>query len=100
MKILITAATTARAHQLKTINSNNEVLLGDYLELPAFMVSAGKMIVLPNPASASYTHQMLTICLDNGIECVYVIRPDEARLLTESIQLFREYGIEIRQATE
>jgi len=79
---------------------DEEVLMGDHFELPAFMISTGKMIILPNPASVSYTHQMLTVCLDNDIACIYMIRPEEARLLMESIQLFREYGIEIRQATE
>jgi hypothetical protein len=70
LKILITTATTARAHKLKNSLTNDEVLLGDYQELPAFM----GMVKLPNPASDTYTHEMLTLCLDNHIDTLYLLK--------------------------
>ena len=91
MKILITAATTAGAHKLKNSLINDEVLLGDHQEMPAFM----GMIRLPNPASDTYTHEMLTLCLDNSIDTLYLLNPQEANVLILSEQLFKEYNINI-----
>jgi len=91
MNILITAATSAEAHKLKNQLANDTIILGDYTELPAFM----KIIKLPNPASMSYAHEMLTLCLDKGIEKVYALGEEEQRLLSEAEQLFVEYGIEL-----
>ena len=95
MSTLITSANSAAAYQLKSKLNADEVILGDYEELPALMVKSGKMIQLPNPKSASYSHQMLTLCLDKGIKTVYPLREEEATLLKESDQLFREYDINI-----
>lgn len=93
MNILITAATSAKAHSLKTKLSADDILLGDHLELPAFMLSSGDMISLPNPNSTAYAHEMLILCLDNHIERVYLLRDEEVKLLFEAEQLFKEYNI-------
>jgi hypothetical protein len=95
VSILITSANSAAAYQLKTKLNADQVILGDYEELPALMLKSGKMIQLPNPKSASYSHQMLTLCLDKGIEAVYPLREEEAVLLKEAEQLFKEYDINI-----
>lgn len=93
MKILITSATSAEAHKLKSQFTGDEVILGDYQELPAFM----KLVKLPNPASMSYSHEMLTLCLDIGIEKVYALRNEEYEGLSKAEQLFNEYGILIKK---
>lgn len=95
MSILITSANSAAAYQLKSKLNVDEVILGDYEELPALMLKSGKMIQLPSPKSASYSHQMLTLCLDKGIQTVYPLREEEAILLKEAKQLFKEYDINI-----
>lgn len=95
MKILITSATSVAAHQLKNKLEANEVVLGDYMDLPDFMIQSGKMIRLPDPKSTSYSHQMLTLCLDSSIEKIYPLRKEEAILLQEAEQLFKEYNIDI-----
>jgi hypothetical protein len=95
VNVLITAANSAEAYQLKSKLDAWTIILGDYLELPELMIRSGKMIRLPDPKSVSYTHQMLTLCLDKGIDTVYVLRDEEAVLLRESEQLFTEYGINI-----
>jgi len=92
MNILITAATSAEAHRLKNQLTADNIILGDYQELPAFM----QIVKLPNPASMSYAHEMLTLCLDKGIERVYALGEGEFALLTEAKQLFAEYGIAIK----
>jgi hypothetical protein len=100
MNVLITAATSAEAHRLKKQLAGDNVVLGDYLELPAFMLKSTGMIKLPNPASSSYAHEMLTLCLDKGIEEVYALGGDELNNLLEAEQLFTEYGIKISSKNE
>jgi hypothetical protein len=94
MYILITAATSAKAQQLKAKLKTGNVILGDYQDLPAFMLKAD-LIRLPNPASASYAHEMLTLCLDKEVDTVFALRDEELNLLNEAGQLFAEYGIKI-----
>ncbi|HEY8928768.1 MAG TPA: hypothetical protein VIM55_06240 [Mucilaginibacter sp.] len=91
MKILITSATSAEAHKLKNQFPEDTVILGDYRELPVFM----QLVKLPGPASMSYAHEMLTLCLDNGIEKVYALQDEEYEGLFKAEQLFNEYGINI-----
>jgi len=95
MYTLITAATSAPAHKLKNSLDPENIIMGDYLELPAIMLKNSNMIKLPNPASASYAHEMLTLCLDKQIETIYPLHDNELNLLNEAQQLFREYGIKI-----
>jgi hypothetical protein len=95
VNILITSAAAAIAHQLKNKLNNDTVVLGDYLELPESMLRSGKMIRLPNPASVSYNHEILTLCLDQNIGAIYPLRDEERNALKESEQLFKEYSIVI-----
>jgi len=95
MYTLITAAASERAYSLKNSLNTNNVVLGDYLELPELLIRSGKMIRLPEPQSPSYTHQVLALCLDKNIGTIYVLRKAEAELLLNSKQLFYEYGIDI-----
>lgn len=85
---------SAKAHSLKNQLNHIEIILGDYHDVPAFMLS-GKLIKLPDPAAASYAHQMLTLCLDNRITNIYVLDSNEALQLIEARQLFAEYDIQI-----
>jgi hypothetical protein len=96
VKVLITSALSAAAHRLKGKLNTNSVILGDYSDVPKFMLAQGKLIKLPNPQSFSYTHEMLALCLDNAIDVVYVLDNKEAELLIESKQLFTEYNIDIQ----
>jgi hypothetical protein len=93
MNILITAANSAEAHKLKNQLNTENIILGDYLELPVFMLKSANMIKLPSPASPSYTHEMLTLSLDKEVNTIYALRDEERKLLEESKQLFNEYGI-------
>ncbi len=95
MYILITAANSAGAYRIKSQLNADNIILGDYLALPAFMLNNANMIHLPDPASIAYAHEMLTLCLDKGINTVYALREKELTNLLEAEQLFNEYGIEI-----
>ncbi len=91
---------SANAHRLKTILSTEKIILGDYADIPAFMLQPGKMIQLPSPASDSYTHQMLALCLDNNISQLYALEEAEYSILALATQLFDEYGIQILNGNE
>ena len=95
MNILITAANSAPAYRLKNQLSDNNIIMGDYMDLPDFMLKPGKMVRLPDPKSVSYTHEMLTLCLDLGVEALYLLRPQEMELIKQSEILFNEYQIKI-----
>jgi len=97
---LITAAATAEAYRTKNALNKEDVILGDYMELPDILLQSGKVITLPNPKNAAYTHQMLALCLDKAINSVYALREDEKELLLNTKQLFQEYDIEIKVADD
>jgi hypothetical protein len=92
---LITAASTAKAYQLKNTLQNGHVFLGDHHDLPEVMVKAGKMLQLPDPGKEAYPHQMLALCLDHEVDTLYILRSEEAIPLAESELLFDEYGIKL-----
>jgi hypothetical protein len=96
MNTLITAANSAAAQRLRNKLNSADILLGDHLDLPEFMLKSANMILLPNPASLAYAHEMLTLCLDKQIDTVYALRDEEKVLLNEAEQLFKEYGITIQ----
>jgi hypothetical protein len=89
VKILVTSATSAQAHKLKNSLIDDEVVLGDFTEMPAFM----GILKLPNPATDTYAHEMLTLALDNNINAIYLLNTQEADVLLLSEQLFKEYNI-------
>ncbi|MDB5017015.1 MAG: hypothetical protein JWQ84_1847 [Mucilaginibacter sp.] len=95
MYTLITAAATSQAHQLKNKLNTDHIILGDYSDLPSFMLKSSDMLRLPDPKSMAYAHEMLTLCLDKQISTVYALREEEETLLNEAVQLFEEYGITI-----
>lgn len=95
MATLITGATSARAYQIKSTLTDNEIYLGDYEELPQVMIDSGRMLKLPKPGGAAYIHEILALCLDRDIIEIYPLHQAEADLLNEAKQLYSEYGINI-----
>ena len=93
---LITAANSSDAYSLKSNLNTDNILLGDYMELPDILIRSGKVLQLPDPQNISYTHQMLALCLDRNVDTIYALREQEAQLLLNAEQLFNEYNIEIK----
>jgi len=100
MYTLITAANSAQAYNLKSKLNTDNILLGDYFDLPDVMVRSGKMLKLPDPQNYSYTHQMLALCLDKNVNNIYALRKAEADQLLNAKTLFSEYGIGILVADD
>jgi len=93
LNTLITSATSAQAHQLKNKLNSTNIILGDYLDLPSFMLTSAKVIKLPNPVSVTYAHEMLALCLERQITTIYALKEEEEAALLSVRQLFEEYGI-------
>ena len=85
---------------MKNTLGAKEIMLGDYMDLPYVLVQSGKIIALPNPENAAFTHQMLALCLDKAINKIYVLREEEKELLRNAKQLFTEYDIQIEAADD
>ena len=100
MYTLITGAASAKAYRLKNTLGAKEIMLGDYMDLPYVLAQSGKIIALPNPENAAFTHQMLALCLDKAINKIYVLREEEKVLLLNAKQLFTEYDIQIEAADD
>lgn len=94
--VLITEALSAASHRFKKTITGNNILMGDFNELPEVMLKSGAIRKLPNPQSASYPHQILAFCLDNNVNTVYTLNEDEFDALQPAAQLFLEYGIDIQ----
>ncbi|MXV52050.1 hypothetical protein GS399_13800 [Pedobacter sp. HMF7647] len=93
---LITAGSSSQAYKLKSlIADDGDVFLGDHKPLPSVKLPGICFIKIPSSASLSFAHELLTLCLDNGITMVYPLCYQEIRLLAESKQLFSEYGITV-----
>lgn len=97
MYTLITAANSSEAYKLKNALNADNILLGDYLELPIILLQSGKVIKLPDPKTSAYTHEMLALCLDKDINIIYALREPEQLLLLNAKQLFYEYSIKIEE---
>ena len=82
------------AYKFKNSLGTENIILGDFADLPSTMLSK-TMIQLPNPASTSYAHEMLALCLDKEIDHIYALKTEEITHLTIAAQLFSEYGIAI-----
>ncbi len=94
--ILVTEALSAAAHRFKKQFTNGNVLMGDFNEIPEVMLKLGTIKKLPVPQSPSYPHQILTFCLDNNINAIYLLNSLEFAALQPASQLFLEYGIDIQ----
>ena len=98
MYTLITGAATSMAYKVKKSLDAENIILGDYAELPSTMLS-NAMIQLPNPNSLSYAHEMLSLCLDKEIDHIYPLKDGEITQLATAVQLFKEYNIAITPAS-
>jgi hypothetical protein len=96
LKILITAATAARSHKLKRLlDQENTFVLADNVDLPAFMARENQYIKIPEGASPSFAHELLSLCLSIQVDYVFPLRKKEIMALAEARQLFEEYNIKV-----
>ncbi len=97
MNILITAALSARSHQIQRLldTDQHQVLLADSGDIPNFMLRAGKILRIPAGDSPVFAHELLKLCMDLQISLVIPVRSKELLPLAKARTLFDEYGIEL-----
>jgi hypothetical protein len=86
LKVLITSAKQACSFELAYLLKDEEILFGEN-HYPSFK--------FPSVNSISLAHELLSFCLDFGIEQVYAVRAGELKSLLEAKILYAEFGIEI-----
>ena len=96
MKILITASVIAQAYKLKhLLNKEATFIYADQIDMPAFIGKENLFLRIPEGNSASFAHELLTLCLDQQIDYVFPLRKNEILALAEARQLFEEYQIKV-----
>ena len=98
MAILITAASFSLAYKLERLLNESEVYFADQIEMP--VVPGKKFIQLPDASSTIFISEVLKLCLDNNITCIYPLKRSEIKELLNADQLFKEYGINITCSKE
>lgn len=94
--ILITYGTRPLAQRLSRLLASPErMVFGSWESTPQLMLDTGKYVVLPRGDSPSFSHEILTICLDLGVGIVIPLGKSEVQLLSSAKQLFAEYGIHV-----
>ncbi len=83
-KVLITAASNAIAYQLAYHLPHDEILFAD---------TKGQKIIIPEGDKVSFAHELLSLCLDLGVDLVFPLKASEQKALTEAKVLFEEYEI-------
>lgn len=92
--VLITGARLPQAHTLKRTLLMDNVIMGDYHDLPTYPGSVDLFENLPSPQSPSYIHQFLALCLKLQVSKVFIVDELEYKILEPAKQLFVEYAID------
>lgn len=95
MPVLITAAASAESHRLQRTLELSDVIFADEQNLPAALFGKTRFIQIPSGGSFSFSHQLLSLCLDYAIEIVFPLRKTEVLALAEAKTLFEEYNIQV-----
>lgn len=95
MKILITGGKTATALKLARAFGGEEILLGDYGDMPNMNINACSFVELGAWNAEVLAHNLLTKCLDYGIDILLPLYDAEIIALSKSLVLFKEFNIKI-----
>lgn len=94
--ILITSGTHAFAQRVaRTLPPADSVVFGDSNALPEIMIKGGKYFNLPKPVSTSFSHELLSLALDNDFGVIVPLKLSEIKQLAACRDLFEEYGIQV-----
>jgi hypothetical protein len=93
MAILITAASFSLAYKLERLLKLSDIYFADQIMMPD--IPGKKFIQIPDASSANFISELLKLCLDINITCIYPLKKSEIKELLNADQLFKEYGINI-----
>lgn len=95
MKILITGGKTVLALKLIKAFDGEEILLGDYGEMPSIATNSYSFVELGQWNADILAHNLLTKCLDKGVDILLPLYEAEIIALTKSLVLFEEFGLKV-----
>lgn len=95
MKILITGGKAATALKLVKAFDGAEILLADYGEMPNIHTSSYSFTGLGAWNSEILAHNLLTKCLDFGVDTLLPLFEQEIAAVAKSLVLFDEFGIKV-----
>ena len=95
MKILITGGKTVTALKLTKAFEGSEVVLGDYGDIPSIATNAYSFVALGVWNDDVLAHNLLTKCLDYGVDMLVPLYEAEINALAKSLVLFEEFGLNV-----
>ncbi|RWU03909.1 ATP-grasp domain-containing protein [Pedobacter chitinilyticus] len=95
MKILITGGKTATALKLIKAFDQASIILGDYGDAPSIKVNTYEFASLGPWNAEVLAHNLLTKCLDYGVEVLLPLYEAEIKAVSKSLLLFEEFGLKV-----
>ena len=95
MKLLITGGTALIPLKLLKAFESAEVVLADYGDVPMLHSKAYQMMSLGPKNEEIIAHNLLTVCLDAGVDWVLPLHAFELEALAKAKVLFAEFGIRL-----
>lgn len=94
--VLITQGTRPFAQRVaKFLQAQHMVLFGSAEEFPEVLLRSGNYLRIPAVTAPVFVHEILKVCLDNGIETLIPLGEHELYPMAKARQLFSEYGISV-----
>lgn len=95
MKTLITGGKSAQALKLLKAFTADQVILGDYGEIPSYISAQYQFTSLGERNDDTIAHNLLNTCLDQGIDRLLPIYDFELEAVAKSAILFEEFNIHV-----
>jgi len=95
LKTLITGGKSAQALKLLKAFSGDQVILGDYGDMPSFVSSQYQLMDLGPRNDDTIAHNLLNACLDQEADRLLPIYSFELEAVSKSAVLFEEFNIHV-----
>ena len=95
MKTLITGGKSAQSLKLLKAFTEDQVVLGDYGEAPAFSSPQYQFISLGEKNEDTIAHSLLNACLDQEADRLLPLHRFELEAVVKALVLFEEFNIHV-----
>ncbi|KIO74963.1 hypothetical protein TH53_23410 [Pedobacter lusitanus] len=95
MKTLITGGKSAQALKILKAFTTDQVLLGDYGEIPSFASDQYQFVSLGERNDDTIAHNLLNTCLDLEVDRLLPLYQFELEAVMRSSILFQEFNIHV-----
>ena len=95
MKTLITGGKSAQALKILKAFTNDQVLLGDYGDMPSFASAQYQFVSLGEKNEETIAHTLLNACLDQQADRLLPLYQFELEAVMRSAILFEEFNIHV-----